>query len=224
MLASVSEIGLISCLVTDDRDLSRIGGKMKDSNKLSVRVLLAGTLLLTCIFFMTCPPDAIANERGHKGKQAGKSIFSTSKHGEGDKGNEFTGELTAWIFAAANFPALLSLLVRGLIRNTAMAESLQDHLKRFNQTQKKSLMPFHYILNSLALLLAFIHFSLSHCRSSSLPEWGLTVMVTLAVMGMTLKFKVVPKSIRRTVYRVHTNPLPAGLLVIFLLIGHSIID
>ncbi len=196
---------------------------MGDRNRTLIRVRLAGMLLLSCICFMACVPDAMADDRGHKGKQVGWSLFSTSEHGKGDNGNELTGETAAWIFAAANLPVLLSLLIRGLMHSIAISGNLKDRLKRFNQAQKKVLMPFHYILNPLALLLAFIHFSLSRCRSSSLPEWGLAVMASLALIGVLVKFKVSPKIMRKTFYQIHTNPLPIALLVIILLVGHSIV-
>jgi hypothetical protein len=192
-------------------------------NRSLIGILLATALLLSGIYFMTCVSTAIADDYAHKGKQFGWNLFSTSKHGKSDKGNEFTGEVTAWIFAVANLPVLLSLLVRA-IYNAAMARNLKDRLKRFNQAQKKYFMPFHYFLNPLALLIAFIHFSLSHCRSSSLPEWGVAVMASLVLTGMLVKFKVSPRSIRRSVYKIHTNPLSIGLLVIILMVGHSIVD
>ncbi len=197
---------------------------MRDWNRPPIGALLAGTLLLTGICFVACVPDAMADGHAHKGKQVGWSLFSTSEHGKGDKGNELTGETAAWIFAAANLPVLLSLLVRGLINGIAVAGELKDRLKRFNQAQKKFLMPFHFILNPLALLLAFIHFSLSQCRSSSLPEWGLAVMASLALIGMVVKFKVSPRNMRKTFCQIHTNPLPIALLVIILWVGHSIVD
>jgi hypothetical protein len=193
---------------------------MHNRNRPLIRVLLLAALL----YSLACLPNAFADDHRQKGKHLDRSVFPNSEHGRGDKGNELTGESTAWIFAAANLPALLSLLVRGLIRNTGLAGNVKDRLKRFNQAQKRYLMPFHYLLNPLALLLAFIHFSLSHCRSSSLPEWGLAVMASLALIGMLIKFKVTPRGIRKTVYQIHTNPLPVGLLVIILLIGHSMVD
>ncbi len=197
---------------------------MHNRNRSFIRILLATALLLSGMYVMACVPTATADDYGHRGKQDGRNLFSTSNHGKGDKGNEFTGEATAWLFTAANLPVLLGLLFRRIIHNTAMAGNLKDRLKRFNLAQKKYLMPFHYILNPLALLLAFIHFSLSHCRSSSLPEWGLALMTSLVLIGMLVKFKVSPKRIRRTVYQIHTNPLPVGLLVIILVVGHSIVD
>jgi hypothetical protein len=191
---------------------------------LLIRVFLVAALLLSGMYFRTCVPDATADDHDYKGKHSGRRILSNSEHGRGDKGNEVTGQSAAWILAAANLPALLSLLARALIRHTSLAGSIKERIKRFNQTQKRYLMPFHYLLNPLALLLALIHFSLSHCRSSSLPEWGLAVMAALAVIGILIKFKFAPKNIRSTIYRIHTNPLPVGLLVTILLIGHSIVD
>jgi hypothetical protein len=38
----------------------------------------------------------MADDRGHKGKHVGWSLFSNSEHGKGDKGNELTGETAAW--------------------------------------------------------------------------------------------------------------------------------
>lgn len=197
---------------------------MQIQNLSLVRPLLLVAFLLSGMCFMACVPNATADDHGHKSKHSDWNVFTDSGHGKGDDGNELTGETTAWIFAAANLPALLSLLLKGSIRHLSLAGNVKDRLKRFNQAQKKYLMPFHYILNPLALLLAVIHFSLSHCRSSSLPEWGLAVMATMAVVGILMKFKVIPTSLRKTVYQIHTNPLPVGILVIILLVGHSIVD
>jgi len=169
---------------------------------------------------MSCLPAAMADNHGHKGKNSLQNPFSTSRHGKGDRGDEFTGESAAWIFAAANLPALFSLLVMGIIHNRAISGNLKDRLKRLNQAQKRYLMPFHYILNLLALIVACIHFSLSHCRSTSLPEWSLAVMALLAITGVLIKFKLSPRSMRSSLYQIHTNPLAVGLLVAILLAGH----
>lgn len=196
---------------------------MHHRNRLSIRFFMLALLLISSIHFLACLPDAIADDHGHKAKHSGWHGFSISGDGK-DKGNEFTGETTAWIFAAANLPVLLNLLFKALIRRSSLSESVRDRLKRFNQAQKRYLMPFHYLLNPLAVIVALIHFSLSICRSSALPEWGLAAMAVMAVIGMMVKFKVTPKSIRKTVYQIHTNPLPVGFLVVILLIGHGMVD
>jgi hypothetical protein len=119
---------------------------------------------------------------------------------------------------------VFSLLAKGLTRYARLSADAKDRVKRLNQTQKKHLMSFHYFLHPSALILAFIHFSLSRFRSTSLPEWGLVVMAILAGIGMMVKYKVSPKGLRRTVYQIHTNPFLLGCLSLLLLIGHSIID
>jgi hypothetical protein len=174
---------------------------------------------------MVLGANAIAAD-GHRNPH-GQSDDKTSSfldRGKADERNEFSGEFAAWIFAAANLTVVFSLLARGLTHYAPLAAGVKDRVKRLNQIQKKHLMRFHHFLNPLAFLLAFIHFSLSRCRSTSLPEWGLVVMAILGGIGMMVKYKVSPKRMRRTVYQIHTNPFLLGLLLLLLLIGHSIID
>ena len=181
--------------------------------------------LLSAISLMVFGANAIADDDHHKRhRQRNDKPSSFRDQGKADKGNEFTGESAAWVFAAANLTVGFSLLAKGLAGYARLSADAKDRVKRLNQTQKKHLMRFHYFLNPLALILAFIHFSLSRCRSTSLPEWGLVVMAILAGIGLMVKYKVSPKGIRRTVYQIHTNPFLLGCLLLLLLIGHSIID
>jgi hypothetical protein len=189
------------------------------------KIFLAAIFLLSAIYLMVSGANAIADDDHHKRhKQRNDKGSSFLDHGKANEGNEFTGESAAWIFAAANLTVVFSLLARGLTRYAPLAADVKDRVKGLNQTQKNHLMRFHYFLNPLALILAFIHFGLSRCRSTSLPEWGLVVMAILAGIGMMVKYKVSPKGIRRTVYQIHTNPFLLGCLLLLLLIGHSIID
>jgi hypothetical protein len=165
-------------------------------------------------------------DHDHKGrlKDWGRNTLGIGGHGGGDQGNEFTGEAAGWMFAAANLPVVLSLLLKGAINFVPLAPQSRDRVKRFNQHQKKHLMRFHYFLNPLAASMAVGHFSLSACRSSSLPEWGLAGAASLVLLGMAMKFKVSPVNLRQTVYRIHTSPLSVGLVLIVLLVGHSLVD
>jgi hypothetical protein len=170
---------------------------------------------------------SIANaDHDHKGrlKDWGRNTLGISGHGGGDKGNEFTGQAAGWMFAAANLPVVLSLLLKGAIHFVPLAPQSKDRIKRFNQYQKKHLMHFHYFLNPLAAIMAVAHFSLSACRSSSLPDWGLAGAASLVLLGMAIKFKLAPVNLRKTVYRIHTSPLSVGLVATVLLVGHSIVD
>ena len=191
----------------------------------SHQTFLTAMFLLSAISLMVFGANAIADDDHHKRhRQRNDKPSSFRDQGKADKGNEFTGESAAWVFAAANLTVGFSLLAKGLARYARLSADAKDRVKRLNQTQKKHLMRFHYFLNPLALILAFIHFSLSRCRSTSLPEWGLVVMAILAGIGLMVKYKVSPKGIRRTVYQIHTNPFLLGCVLLLLLIGHSIID
>jgi hypothetical protein len=176
-------------------------------------------------FFIFVGYAGADGDRDEYGKRRGKSAPSLSSRGErGDKGNEFTGQSAAWVFALANLTVALSLLSKGLASRPQLSSKTKERIRKLNQIQKKGLMRFHYWLNPLGLLLAAIHFSLSTCRSSPLPEWGLGGAVTLVLIGSVIRFKLSPKSLRKTVYRIHTSPLFIGLVLIVLLIGHTIVD
>jgi hypothetical protein len=191
----------------------------------SPKSLLAGCLLLAGITLLACLPNAEADQ-DHKAhnRDRGKHSYEFRGHGGDDKGNEFTGQSAAWIFGAANLPVVLSLLLKGAIAFAPVSPKTNERFKHFNQLQKKHLMRFHYFLNPLAAIVALVHFSLSTCRSSSLPEWGLTGAACLVLLGMAMKFKVSPKNMRKAVYRIHTSPVPLGLVLIILFIGHGIVD
>ncbi len=198
---------------------------MRSFIRLSVAAILAGLFLFSVPLFPGHSQDADADSHYYsKEKKHSHSAVFTSREEKHDRGNEATGQAAAWIFAAANLPVVLSLLIKGITHSISMSDETRDRLKKFNRTQKKYLMPFHYVLNPLALILAFTHFTLSYCRSTSLPEWGLMIMAILAVTGLLIKFRLVPSSMIRTFHKIHTHPLFISLLVGLLLAGHSIVD
>jgi len=73
---------------------------------------------------------------------------------------------------AAQLNCWFQLASEGLARYARFLQMRRIELKSSIRLKKAShalpLFP-----ESLALILAFIHFSLSRCRSTSLPEWGL---------------------------------------------------
>jgi len=141
-----------------------------------------------------------------------------------DEGNETTGQTAAWLLVAANLTIALSILLKGGSRFLPLDSQLKNSIKKFNQLQKKHLMKFHYVLNPIALCVAFFHFLLSSCRSSSLPEWGLILVVMMVFLGLILKFKVSPKGMRKFVYRLHTTPATFLIMILLLVVGHQIVD
>jgi len=182
-------------------------------------------LLILSLYFCFTASIAAADEHNEKrhGYQHVGNIFSDYLK-KGDEGNELTGEAAAWIFVIANITVVISLLFKGIVKFAPLRTTLKEKIKSLNKLQKKYLMLFHYVLNSIALIIAFAHFCLSRCSTSFLPEFGLALMAVIGVAGILVKFKISPKSIRKAVYRLHTDPIPSGFVLIILFVGHSIVD
>jgi len=200
------------------------GEKKMQPIRISIKLFTIACLISGALFFLSCAPSALADDDHHY-KKRNKDIGTVFNHVKNEKNNEVTGQAAAWILAAANFNVLLSLLVRGT-RYTDLPAQIIDRINRFHQLQKKVLMPVHYVLNPLALCMAFIHFmsATSACKASGLPEWGLLIMALITGFGIAVKFKLSPKSLRKSTYRIHTNPIPITVLLVILLIGHAVVD
>jgi hypothetical protein len=161
---------------------------------------------------------------GHKeGKYGIKKAYEHAFK-KGDQGNETTGEMAAWIFGVANFPVALSIILKTLAKFLPPRLNLRDPLTKFNRQQKKYLMKLHYWLNPIALGIALTHFLLSTCKSTAFPEWGLGIMLVTVLLGLMLKFKLSPASMRQRVFRFHTSPILLIAAISILLIGHTIVD
>ena len=141
-----------------------------------------------------------------------------------DDGNEVTGQTAAWLLVAGNLGVVISILAKGLGRYFSFKAETISTIKRFNQLQKRYLMRFHYVLNSVALIVAGIHFSLSSCRSSQLPEWGLICLTIMVLLGFTIKLRLTPKRMQRVLYRLHTGSAAISVIFVLLVVGHIIVD
>lgn len=195
--------------------------------RISLKLFLAVCLISGALFFLYCAPTAFADDKSdHHDKKRNKDIGAVFDHVKNEENNEATGQAAAWLLIAANLNVVLSLIIRGTTRYAALPAQINDKIKRLNQLQKKFLLPVHYFLNPLALGVAFIHFmsATSACRASGLPEWGLVLMALITGIGVMVKFKLSPKSLRKNTYQIHTNPIPIALLLVILLIGHAVVD
>jgi hypothetical protein len=141
-----------------------------------------------------------------------------------DEGDETTGQTAAWLLVAANLTIAFSILIKGANRFLPLNPQTKISFKSFNQLQKKHLMRFHYVLNPVALGIAFFHFLLSSCRSSTLPEWGLIVVTVMVSLGLILKFKLSPKGMRKSVYGLHTTSASFLIMILLLVVGHLLVD
>jgi hypothetical protein len=143
---------------------------------------------------------------------------------KGAEGNEATGQIAAWLLVSANLTVLFSIITKGANRFFPLQPKTKSSIKTLNQFQKKYLMRFHFLLNPVALCLAFFHFLLSSCRTPPLPEWGLLLVTMMVALGLVLKFKVAPGWMRRGVYRLHTTPATSLIMILLLVVGHLVSD
>ena len=134
------------------------------------------------------------------------------------------GGLAALLFGIANFPVLLSILLKTMARLLPDRMGLRERIKQLNLRQKKYLMNLHYWVNPLALGIAIVHFWSSECRSTAMPELGMGAMLIVSILGIMMTLKLSPPAVRRVVFRLHTSPIITILVFASLLIGHSVID
>ena len=194
------------------------------NNRMTMFLVL---ILLMLSVFQFLPGVVAADD--HKKRDSGdKRYESRDRKGrqleKEDVGNEVTGQTAAWLLVAANFTVVLSILVKSLSRYFPFEPKIISSIKRFNQLQKRHLMRFHYILNPVALCMAGIHFSLSSCRNSPLPEWGLICLAVMVFLGFTVKSRLAPKRLQRFVYRLHTGLAAISVMIVLLVAGHMIVD
>jgi hypothetical protein len=177
--------------------------------------------ILFCFLFF---PVSQGYGDGYKGEKHGIKKAYEHSFKKGDHGDETTGEIAAWMFGVANFPVALSIILKTLARFIPLGLNLRDPLTKFNRQQKKYLMKLHYWLNPIALGVALTHLALSTCRSTAFPEWGLGIMLVTVLLGLMMKFKLSPASMRQRVFRFHTSPILLLATITILLIGHTIAD
>ena len=188
---------------------------------LSVGLTLA--VLVASVFFFMSVGQA-DDHRKSKGWIERLERDRSSVFDRHDEGNETAGQIAAWLLVAANLPVVLSVLIKWTNRFAPITTGLKNALSGFNRFQKKHLMRFHYVLNPVVLGIALWHWLSSRCKSTVLPEWGLIVMVGLIALGLIIKFGLCPKPLRKSVYRLHTQPLVLAAMVMVLTIGHLIVD
>ena len=193
-------------------------------------------IVFLSVFFNFCPwmSDLMADD--HNLRQADHKRYDKKTHRfehdhmrgsevrRDDEGNEISGLTTAWLLVSANLTIALSILLKAMARYLPLDPQKKRKMKELNRLQKRHLMRFHYVLNPVAMVVACFHFLLSSCRSSSMPEWGLIMVVVMIFLGIILKFKVFPKGTGKIVYRLHTNPAFIMIIVLLLVTGHQLVD
>lgn len=194
---------------------------------MSKRKLILVTLMLICIAAFGClfsssgTADDKHRWRGFFEKEDQHGIPFSEKD---DEGNETAGQIAAWLLLVANLPVVLSILIKWTNRFVPIGAGMKSVLANFNRFQKKYLMMVHYYLNPAIFVVVVWHYMSSRCRSTSLPEWGLFLMVSFMALGILVKFKLCPKAFRKYVYQIHTQPTIFVAMILLLTVGHLIID
>ena len=135
-----------------------------------------------------------------------------------------SGVIAAWLFGIANFPVVVSILLRASAKAIQSDLQLRDTLRRMNLRQKKFLMKLHYWLNPIAAGAAIFHFSHSECKSTFFPELGLGAMLVIILLGLLMIFRLSPAAARKPISQFHTSPILLAVVISILLIGHSMVD
>ncbi|RJR55165.1 MAG: hypothetical protein C4576_00095 [Desulfobacteraceae bacterium] len=192
------------------------------------------SFFIALLFFLLSPMSLPANDYrergrssiGHQRREGYRSerIDGERKPERGEKGNEATGQIAAWIFVLANLKVGIAILARFAARVSGLRSKFGASLSRLSRFLNKHLRKIHYFLNTAAFFVAFLHFLLSSCRSSTLPEWGLVFTGAMVLMGLMVTFKMSFKWMRKAVYRVHTSPLSFVMVIGTLIAGHLIMD
>ncbi len=139
-------------------------------------------------------------------------------------GDEFTGEVTAWLFGVSSVPVGVDLISKTATRYLPLGERVNTFVRRLNTTQRKYLMPFHTYLSILALGLGLLHLSLSTCAANPLPELSLILCGVLVLTGLLFKWKAIPATFRRALYQSHTSLIVTGFLLVILFTGHAVMN
>jgi hypothetical protein len=189
--------------------------------------LKIAALMLICIaglgglFAVSGMADDKHGGRGHFERE---DQHSTPFWATGSEGNETAGQIAAWLLLVANLPVALSILIKWINRFMPLGSELKSSLSNFNRFQKKHLMVVHYYLNPVIFGIVVWHYISSRCLSTSLPEWGLFLLVCFMTCGILIKFKLCPKAFKKTVHQIHTQPIIFVAMILVLTVGHLIVD
>ncbi len=149
-------------------------------------------------------------------------IFQHGRGGEG-AGGEATGQIAAWLLGIANFPVVLSIVLKTGGKLLSSDSSLGKIMEQTNLRQKRFLMKLHYWLNPIAAGVAILHLSIAECESTFMPELGLGAMIFIIILGLMVTFRLSPASMRKAIFRLHTSPVSFMTAILILIIGHAMI-
>jgi hypothetical protein len=189
-----------------------------DSNLRNLGLLI----VLICCLILTVVSPGFADEPWESRHHSGKGYEKAEGREEGVGGA--SGLIAAWLFGIANFPVVLSILLKTCGKVIPQSSNLKEAVDQANRRQKRSLMRLHYWLNPVAVGVAIIHFLSTKCEATAIPEIGLGAMLLVCTLGIMVTFKWSPASLRKAIFRFHTSSISLLAIISILLIGHSMVD
>jgi hypothetical protein len=185
-------------------------------------IKLGSLIVLALLLALIGAVTVYASSPHNGGHHYGKSNEQTGEKGEGLGGA--SGQTAAWLLGIANFPVVLSILLKTYSKLPSRNSHLKESMERMNLRQKAYLMKLHYWLNPVAVIVAIIHFLFTQCETTAMPEIGLGAMLVVCILGMMVIFKWSPPAIRKAVFQFHTSSLFSLAIISILLVGHSMVD
>lgn len=125
------------------------------------------------------------------------------------------------LFIMASFAPLLSLISKRVLASGA-GESTKADVKRLNDTLRPFLTPIHYYGNIAAVTLAIIHWSFAWCEPISLQRYAIWLVLGWVILGVLVKFKLLPPPKRPKAFKLHTTALWPVLIFAVVVIGHRL--
>jgi hypothetical protein len=179
--------------------------------------------VLTCCLVLMGVVSIYAGELRESSHHLGRGYEQAEGREEGGAGGS-SGQIAAWLFGIANFPIVLSILLKACGKVMPQSSNLKEAVGQMNRRQKRYLMKLHYWLNPVAVIVAIIHFLLTKCETTAIPEIGLGAMILISILGILVTFKWSPASLRKTIFQFHTSSIFLLAIISILLIGHSMVD
>jgi hypothetical protein len=186
------------------------------TGNLGLLILLTGCLFLTAVI-----PSYSEGPRESK-QLHGMNYERASGEEEGLGGA--SGQIAAWFFGIANFPIVVSILLKACGKVAPQGSNLKEAVSQINRRQKRYLMKLHYWLNPAAVGIAIIHCLSTKCDATAIPEIGLGVMLLVCILGIIVAFQWSPAFMRKAIFRLHTSSVLFVVSISILLIGHSMVD
>lgn len=178
-------------------------------------IFLAGIALLFVVVYELM-------ESGRSTSNIMQAYISFREALQANTGNEFTGEVTAWLFGASSVPVVTDLISRKIIRYVPTGGAIKNFIRNVNNLQRKYLMPLHTWLSIAALGSGILHLALSSCIANPFPELGLIITGVLVTTGLLFKWKAMPALLRKALYKFHSSLIVSGVLLAVLITGHAV--